>query len=450
MLVAGTIIAYNLRINNFFGFLDLPPARYDFTSGQYTLWAVIFSLGSLFVFRFFSLYNLKSTRGSLRETYQVFGAVSSIMMAIILVMFLNRKLFSSRVVILTAWSAAIVLVSLGRMLIRYIQRQALKYGYGVHRLVVVGNAGVGQKLVKEFSRPANLAYRVIAHLKDTKNVIDKIKRIKAVDEIIQCDPLIAAKDLSDLYELADERNLVFKYVPNLFEAQTINVEILTVRGIPIMEIKKTPLDGWGRITKRTIDIFISFWLIIFTAPIMLAIILAIKLDSSGPILFSKFKGKKIKRVGQDAKPFNYFKFRSMRHESHNERYTTLAKLNSRYGSPLVKIKDDPRITKAGRFIRRFSLDELPEFFLVLVGKMSLVGPRPHLIEEVAKYQKHHLKVLRIKPGITGMAQISGRSDLNFEEEVKLDSYYIENWSLRRDLWILLHTPSAVLKKRKEI
>jgi lipopolysaccharide/colanic/teichoic acid biosynthesis glycosyltransferase len=114
----------------------------------------------------------------------------------------------------------------------------------------------------------------------------------------------------------------------------------------------------------------------------------------------------------------------------------------------VKIKNDPRVTRVGRFIRRFSIDELAEFFLVFIGKMSLVGPRPHLPEEVAKYKKHHKRVLKIKPGITGLAQISGRSDLDFEEEVRLDTYYIENWSPRLDLWTLLKTPMAVLKKRK--
>jgi lipopolysaccharide/colanic/teichoic acid biosynthesis glycosyltransferase len=115
---------------------------------------------------------------------------------------------------------------------------------------------------------------------------------------------------------------------------------------------------------------------------------------------------------------------------------------------LVKIKDDPRVTRVGKFIRRWSIDELPELFMTLTGKMSLVGPRPHLPEEVAKYARHHKKTLTIKPGVTGMAQISGRSDLSFEEEVKLDTYYIENWSVLLDISILLRTPLAVIRSRK--
>ena len=159
------------------------------------------------------------------------------------------------------------------------------------------------------------------------------------------------------------------------------------------------------------------------------------------------EGKKTYRVGIKGNPFHYFKFRSMQHKTHSLRYTKLKDQDLRKGTPMTKIKDDPRITRVGKAIRRYSIDELPELFLVFLGRMSLVGPRPHLPEEVAKYKKHHKKVLTIKPGITGMAQVSGRSDLNFEDEVQLDSFYIENWSFRLDLQILLRTFSAVLKNR---
>jgi lipopolysaccharide/colanic/teichoic acid biosynthesis glycosyltransferase len=180
---------------------------------------------------------------------------------------------------------------------------------------------------------------------------------------------------------------------------------------------------------------------------MILTALLIKLDSFGPVFFSTFRGKPTMRVGQGGKLFHYFKFRSMEPETHDQRYHELADQDVRKGTPMVKIKDDPRITRIGKIIRRFSIDELPEFFLVLMGRMSLVGPRPHLPEEVAKYAKHHKKVLTIKPGITGMAQVSGRSDLDFEDEVRLDSYYIENWSILLDLFILFKTPFILVKKR---
>lgn len=151
-------------------------------------------------------------------------------------------------------------------------------------------------------------------------------------------------------------------------------------------------------------------------------------------------------MGEHGRPFRYFKFRSMYHNVHSQRYTALAHLDTRKG-PLVKIKNDPRVTPVGRFIRTWSIDELPEFFLVFFGRMSLVGPRPHLPEEVANYEPHQRRVLAIKPGITGLAQISGRSDLSFDDEVNLDLWYIEHWSLWRDLWILFRTPMAILTHR---
>ena len=130
------------------------------------------------------------------------------------------------------------------------------------------------------------------------------------------------------------------------------------------------------------------------------------------------------------------------------RYNELADKNTRKGGPLVKIQNDPRITRVGHFIRRWSIDELPELFLVLIGKISLVGPRPHMPEEVAKYTDQQRRVMTVKPGITGMAQVSGRSDLNFSEEVLLDIWYIENWSPWLDLAILFKTPLAVITRRK--
>ena len=220
-------------------------------------------------------------------------------------------------------------------------------------------------------------------------------------------------------------------------------------GVPIVEVKKTPLEGWGRIGKRIFDVIGSLLILIILSPVLIIVMLLILIDSHGPIFFSKLDDDSpLYRVGEGGRLFRYLKFRSMKPKTDSLRYTELADMNLRSDGPMVKIKDDPRVTRIGRFIRRFSIDELPELFLVLKGDMSLVGPRPHLPEEVAKYEHHHKKVLTIKPGMTGMAQTSGRSDLTFEEEVKLDTYYIENWSLLLDMAILLKTPLAVFKSRK--
>jgi len=249
-------------------------------------------------------------------------------------------------------------------------------------------------------------------------------------------------------DFADEHHLAFRYAADLLGTKVLKTEVSEVAGIPLVEVKRTPLDGWGRIIKRIFDIVFSGLLIIAFSPVMLIAALMIKLDSRGPVFFSRRDdGSFLYRVGQGGKPFKYFKFRSMIEHCDSMRYKELADRNLRDDGPLVKIKDDPRVTRVGKFIRRFSIDELSEFFLVFRGDMSLVGPRPHLPEEVAKYEHHHKKLLTIKPGITGLAQISGRSDLSFEDEVKLDTYYIENWTMMLDFSILLRTPLAVFRHR---
>ena len=220
--------------------------------------------------------------------------------------------------------------------------------------------------------------------------------------------------------------------------------------MPVVHIKRTPLDGWGRIVKRLFDIAGSAGLIALFSPALAATAILIKLDSKGPVFFTRLDdGALQRRIGQDGRAFRYFKFRSMRAKTHGMRYAELMALNARRG-PLVKIPDDPRVTRVGKFIRRFSIDELPEFFLVFLGRMSLVGPRPHYPEEVAKYTGYQKRLLTIKPGVTGLAQISGRSDLDFDEEARLDMFYIENWSFWLDMQILLRTPWAVLRGRKEV
>jgi lipopolysaccharide/colanic/teichoic acid biosynthesis glycosyltransferase len=160
--------------------------------------------------------------------------------------------------------------------------------------------------------------------------------------------------------------------------------------------------------------------------------------------------KKTLRVGENNRPFHYFKFRSMVKDAHKLRFDPefVKKYgNLREGTPLFKLKDDPRVTPVGRFLRQYSLDEIPEFYLVLFGRMSLVGPRPHLPEEVAQYKSEYRKVLTVKPGVSGMAQISGRADLDFDEEVRLDIHYIEHWSPWLDLYILFKTPLVVLFRK---
>ena len=246
---------------------------------------------------------------------------------------------------------------------------------------------------------------------------------------------------------------MYKYIPT--GLQTSKFEIGMLDGEPLIEVKNTPLDGWGRIIKRTFDIIFSALGIIIASPIMLLIAILVRLDSKGPIIY------KNERIGNNGKKFYVYKFRYMKWEhcvtKENKKLKDAIKLEKELiekqsvrKGPLYKIKADPRKTRVGCIIERYSLDELPQLFNVFLGSMSLIGPRPHQEREIEKYMEYHRRLLTIKPGVSGMAQISGRSDLDFEDEYKLDLYYIENWSMLLDIIICLKTIGVLFSRRRNL
>jgi exopolysaccharide biosynthesis polyprenyl glycosylphosphotransferase len=450
MIILAGVSAYYIRFAEFT--TEIRPVIFNLPFSGYFKAVVVISLSWLAVFAFAGLYSIKDARKLSKEIIRVILACSTGLVLIVVLIFFRRELFDSRFIVLAGWILAIIYVSFSRVLIRLIQRALFKYGIGVHKVILVGNSQTTDTLIHYFSTTKNSGFEVVKRLRNfdmdaAKNLAEFLK-VREVDEIVQSDPNLSKAEVLRLYDFADEHHLTFKYAADLLGTKVLKTEVTETAGIPIVEVKKTPLDGWGRIVKRLFDIFASSLLIILLSPILLLVVLMIKLDSHGPVFFSRRDdGSPLYRVGQGGKLFRYFKFRSMKPGTDSMRYSELADKNLRDG-PMVKIKDDPRVTRVGKFIRRWSIDELAELFLVLKGDMSLVGPRPHLPEEVAKYERHHKKALTIKPGMTGLAQISGRSDLSFEEEVKLDTYYIENWSLLLDLAILLRTPLAVIRGRK--
>ena len=328
------------------------------------------------------------------------------------------------------------------ILMSRLQRSLYKHGIGIHRVFLVGGGHTSEMLVGEFNRNPKLGYIIVERMNEVdQTCVSEIKRLakeNKIDEIVQSDPNVSRQQTLILMDIANEYHLDFKYAADLLGARRFNFEIKTINGIPLVEIKKTPLDGWGRVVKRIFDICGACLALIIFLPIFLIVPIIIKLDSKGPAVY------KTQRVGAKGKKFYLYKFRSMIIGADKMKQELMLK-NERADGPLFKMSDDPRITRVGKFIRKISLDELPNFWNVLVGNMSLVGPRPHEPGEVARYAKHHKKLLNIKPGITGLAQVTGRSRLNFEEEVKLDTLYIETWSLWLDIVILLKTPGILIR-----
>lgn len=452
IMLAGTS-AYYLRFTSVA--TEIRPVIFSLPFGDYFQILLLIALAWLIIFALAGLYSIKGSRRLTAEVYRVILACSTGLMLIVIMIFIFRELFSSRFIVLAGWLLAIIYISLARIIIRSIQRTLLNYGIGVHKVVLVGNSNTTDVLIHEFSSRKNLGYEIVKRLKnfslESEQEMSEYLKSKEVDEIVQSDPNLSKAEVLRLFDFADENHITFKYAADLLGTKVLKTEVAEIAGIPVVEVKETPLDGWGRILKRIFDIILSLFFIIIFSPIFIMAAIIIKLDSRGPVIY---KNERVLKNGT----FKLFKFRSMIYQYcvgddyGNDQALELEKKlieeKSIKAGPVYKIADDPRLTGVGKFIRRWSIDELPQFFNVLQGDMSLVGPRPHQPREVAKYKHHHKKVLSIKPGITGLAQISGRSDLGFEDEVKLDSYYIENWSILLDLSILFRTPLAIISGRK--
>ena len=422
----------------------------------------------LLVFALEGLYAASGGRKGVDELAGIFVGTSLGVLLVTAAIFLTNTDIGSRIVLLYAYGLSLVLVVLGRQITRAIQRFLYRFNIGVHRVIVIGTNVGAHELVREITSNSRLGYVYLGHiearpeesgvdggeigqhlgtLRDLEGIVDQYHP----DELIVAQAHMNEAELLHLVTLAKQRRIDLKLTPNILGVQTARVRYQSMAGVPLLELQRTPLEGWGKVAKRLADLIGSSIAIIMFSPLMILTALGVALTSPGPIIYRN------RRVGQDKHRFDTLKFRTMKIE-----YCTgaqyggktalqyeaelIAKQNSRQGA-VYKVANDPRLTPIGSFLRRTSLDEFPQFFNVLFGTMSLVGPRPHQPREVERYQPWQDQLFTIKPGITGLAQISGRSDLDFDDEARLDIGYIENWSFWTDLRILLRTPLSLLRSR---
>lgn len=445
-LILAGLAAYGLRISPWVQ--EVRPAVFelDLPLVEYVQIVSIVSAVIVAIFAMQGMYALQVTRRMLDEFTRIFTGISLGFMLIIVYIFLSAELFQSRFIVLAAYLLAITLVAMGRYMVRRLQRHLLWRGLGVHRVLIAGGGRFAAELKNMFARRPQMGYRVVGMLPRVKwNELEAIYKERGIDEIMQADPAMPDDKNAELLDFCEQYKIDYMYVPNMFEAHAVNVAFRQLGRIPLLELRRTPLDGWGRIVKRILDIVLSIIGLVLLLPVFLVVGIFIKRNSEGPIFFRQI------RVGRNMHPFEIYKFRSMylkdcvgpRYggKEAEERYRELRRAaNERTGSgPLFKMKNDPRVTPVGRMLRRTRIDELPQLINVLKGEMSLFGPRPHLPEEVEQYSQYDRKLFTIKPGMSGMAQVSGNAGLPFEEEVRLDIAYIENWSLWLDFVLLLKT-----------
>ena len=443
MLTVAGVVSFYLRKNtiHFVG-----PIIYELQLHQFLL--VVYKVVPVLVviFSFLGLYNLRGTRKFTLEFSKILIGVSLGLLLVILLFFFNQTLFPSRFIVLATWGLGILFAMLGRLILKQFQILLFYKNIGLHKLVVVNGYRSSASVIEQVYKNKSYGYEVTEELTYSESTLDQLEKIYAlgkIDELLQANPTLSDDINLKLVQFARNKGLGFSFVPNLFEVQRNIVEVHNLEGVPVIALKNTPLDGWGQVVKRIVDVVASLFCLIVTVPFFVIIAIAITLDSPGKIIYSALRGGR-------GKDFRFYKFRSMySHLSVGDEYggkdaekvrTELWKKNDRggEGSPFLKIKQDPRVTKVGKFLRKTKLDEIPQFWNVLVGNMSMVGPRAHVLDEVDRYRNRYRRMFSIKPGIFGVSQIAQVSwpDLPFEEEIKLNTFYIENWSLWLDIKIL--------------
>ena len=443
MLMAAGIITYILRTR----ILDVVrPVLFEFNLpfSKYFYLIIFVSFLFLSAYAISGLYSIKIKISRVEEFFKILIASSAGVMLVIIYIFLRQELFNSRFLVLGGWFFAVLFVFAGRLAVGYFRQLFVaKYDFGANRSLVIGNDETALKIIQDIKNNPSSGHRLISHFSDINiDEIEKIIKDSGVNEIILANPDYPADKIIKLVDLCQENHLIFKFIPNIFQTLTNNFDIDIMNGLPLIELKRTALDGWGKVIKRIIDIVASFLGLIILLPFFAVIAFAIKWESAGHVFV------RLKRTSKN-KIFNLLKFRSMIQNA-EELKQYLATFNERRDGPLFKIKNDPRITGVGKFLRKYRIDELPQFWNIFKGEISLVGPRPHQPDEIEKYRKDHKRVLAIKAGATGFAQVSGSSDLPFDQEVALDVFYIENWSLLLDFKIILKTIWKMVNDRSAV
>jgi exopolysaccharide biosynthesis polyprenyl glycosylphosphotransferase len=406
------------------------------------------------------MYDVRQRIQTLDKIPRIFGAVNAYIVSFLLLSFLLDAPAMVRGFLVFFWISCIVFILLGRTLLQVAMSLAGVSDAVMRKTLIVGSGKVGKDVARkllyhkgfgltpvgfidddplysEFTEPELQDLKVLGGLGDFCRIIKDFR----IEKVIIAFTGTNAEQLLDLASKCNERHVECSVVPRLFELITNEITVKEVGGIPLLRIQEKKLGRASTILKTLEDYSVAALALFLLWPFILLMAIIIKLDSRGPVFFEH------KRVGKNGKCFKCIKFRSMYDNAEAMQAELVEQDNGEHGWLCWKKEDDPRVTRVGKWIRKLSIDELPQVFNVLKGDMSLVGPRPHIKEEVAQYKEWHRQRLNVKPGITGLWQVSGRSDLPFDEMIKLDLYYIERWSLWQDFKIMLRTISAVFSMK---
>jgi len=430
-------LAYFLRFHT--GLIPVTKGMSSFRAYLVLLPAILIVWG--IVFKAFNLYRPRRISSHLSEVWDLTKACSLATLVVVALSFFLRQFEYSRLIFILFWGLSIVLVTLSRWSFRELFRFLRRRGYNLHYALIVGAGELGQELAAKLHQHRELGIKVIGYLtRKHEKVGQELRGIRvlgtyeelptvlstfSVDQVFVALPHDAYAEAPDILRFLQDQTVDVRIVPDLLQFMTIRGQAELFDGLPVVTLQATPLYGWNQVLKRFTDIFFSLAILILLSPVMLVVSILIKLTSPGPIFYRQT------RMGYDGRVFEMLKFRTMR-------------VNAEEGTGAVWARaDDPRRTPLGTILRRTSLDELPQFWNVLKGEMSIVGPRPERPEFVEKFRDTIPKYMlrhKIKAGITGWAQVNGwRGNTSLDQRIRCDLEYIEKWSLWFDLKIMWFT-----------
>ena len=470
LVVVSFRLAYHLRYEVFFNNQLLATFRYNLrgieNNSQTTLKIIPDALtpfnyfqsleigiviGLILIFTFRGLYKIRLTGTWFRQVWTIVSSTTLGLAFLITYYFIFQPISNSRLLVPFVWATAILILCFARLIVSSIIGILYRLGLGETRLLVVGSGRLGKMIMQHIVANPNLGYSIVGFLHDmneppsdfgrfkmlgTLDDLGMVIRSMQIDEVIIALPSYLHQQSIRSVRLCERLGTSFKLVPDLYELSLSRIDMEAIEGIPLIGIKQVSINSLQGFVTRVVDIIVSLLILLIGFPLWLCISLAVAISSPGGILYKQT------RIGLAGRPFKVYKFRSM-YKDADARLADLMALNEVQG-PLFKIKDDPRITSIGRILRHTSFDEIPQLFNVIKGEMSLVGPRPALPDEVAQYDELQRGRLAVKPGMTGLWQIRGRSKISFDEGVLMDLYYIENWSLRLYFQTLIRTIPVVL------
>lgn len=410
------------------------------------------------VFQLAGVYRRRTLDSRLGQFYAIASASTlSIVLLIMSQLLFNPSLYSRLVFLYTACGMTL-LIGTAHLIRSRMRLYAYSRGKGLERILMVGTGEYGRMVMRNIVARPELGWELLGFLDDEdareSGDIGRFKLLGPIgalgrvldslhpDRVIICLSWRNHGLVEETLRRCQQAHVPVQVVPNLFQVTRSQIKLESLNGVPLLSVQSLALTGWNTLLKRTLDIILLLFLSLPSLAVGACVALAIFLESRGPVIYSQT------RIGRNRQPFRVYKFRSMIQgaESQQPDLEDMADPGAS-ADGLFKIRNDPRRTRVGAFLRSFSLDEIPQFINVFKGEMSFVGPRPALPREVERYADWHLKRFSVPPGITGLWQVSGRSDLTFGEMVLLDIYYAENWTVALDLEIALRTVPAVLLRR---